>query len=61
MILAASDISKISFPMIFILTIVLTELWVYVQQGENNGEYFIFLLSEESEEAKKIVEQEGSQ
>ena len=41
--------------------IIHTKLWVDVQQGEDEGEFFIFLLSEESYEADKVVEQEWSQ
>ena len=41
--------------------IVLTKLWVDVQQGEDEGEFLIFLLSEESYEADKVVEEEWSQ
>ena len=41
--------------------IVLTKLWVDVQQGEDEGEFLIFLLSEETDEADEVVEQEWSQ
>ena len=41
--------------------IVHTKLWVDVKQGEDKGEFLIFLLSEESYEADKVVEQEWSQ
>ena len=63
MILAASEILKIIIPMMndFVLMIVLTKLWVQVQQGEDEGEYLIFLLPEESYEADNVVEQEWSQ
>ena len=44
---------------------VLTKLWVEVYQGEDKGEdegdFFIFLLSEESYEADNVVEQEWNQ
>ena len=39
----------------------LTKLWVDVQQGEDEGEFLIFLLSEESYEADNVVEQEWNQ
>ena len=45
----------------FFLKVVLTKLWVDVQQGEDEGEFLIFLLYEESYEAEKVVEQEWSQ
>ena len=41
--------------------IVLTKLWVDIKQGEYESEFLIFLLSEESYEADKVVEQEWSQ
>ena len=41
--------------------IINTKLWVDVQQGEDEGEFLIFLLSEESYEADKVVEQEWNQ
>ena len=41
--------------------IVLTKLWVDVQQGEDEGEFLIFLLPEESYEADNVVEQEWNQ
>ena len=41
--------------------IVLTKLWVDIKHGEYESEFLIFLLSEESYEADKVVEQEWSQ
>ena len=41
--------------------IVYTKLWVDTQKGEDEGEFLIFLLSEESYEAENVVEQEWSQ
>ena len=41
--------------------IVFTELWVDVKQGEDEGEFLIFLLPEESYEAENVVEKEWNQ
>ena len=41
--------------------IVHTKLWVDVQQWEDEGEFLIFLHSDESYEAENVVEQEWSQ
>ena len=38
-----------------------TKLWIDVKQGEDEGEFLIFLLSEESYEADNVVEQEWNQ
>ena len=58
MILETSERLKIIIPMIHFIMIILTKLWVDVQQGEDEGELLIFLLSEESYEANKVIEQE---
>ena len=59
MILAASEILKTII--ILELLILHTKLWVDVEQGEDEDEFLIFLLSEESGEADKVVEQEWNQ
>ena len=41
--------------------IVLTKLWVDVEQGEDKDQFLFFLLSEESYEANNVVEQEWNQ
>ena len=61
MILAASEILKMIIPMISLYDCSHTKLWVEVQQGEDEGEFLIFLLPEESYEADNVVEQEWSQ
>ena len=38
-----------------------TKLWVDAEQGEDEGEFLIFLLYEESYEADKVVKKEWSQ
>ena len=43
------------------MVIVHTKLWVDIEQGKDEGEFLIFLLSEEGYEADKVVEQKGSQ
>ena len=60
MILVASKILKI-IGQLLLLVIVHTKLWVDVYKGEDEGEFLIFLLSEESYEANNVVEQEWSQ
>ena len=62
MILAASEILEIIIPMISLnIDCSYTKLWVDDQQGEDEGEFLIFLLPEESYEADNVVEQEWSQ
>jgi len=57
MILAASEILKIIIiPMIFLIMILLTKLWVDVQQGEDEIDFVVFFLPDESYEADNIVD-----
>ena len=44
-----------------VLCSVHTKLWVDVEQGEDEGEFLIFLLSEESYEADKVIQQDWNQ
>ena len=61
MILAASEILKTIIPKISRNNCILyTKLWVDVQQGEDEGEFLVFLLPEESYEADNVVEKEWS-